>query len=274
MQPRSSDLQFVHFKYFIERNNFFMTMFENENPVMPLADDGDTGGNVSKQYLIPPFQQTGITTDFDTDCDMIAAAKEAGYRVCTGYRYTIHFGIDMIGGSNIRSSGYGEVVSVRLDNSESTYLGNTVLIKYPNAAYGSGTSKRNIYFLYCHLASVNVSVGDYVRPGFIIGVSGATGIGATATHLHLEAFTSKISKSPTEGGSATAVDPIPYLFNKTSTSDDYGYGKGTMVPDCDAPFYGDAYCAGTSSCSHGTKKLYFYDMDKIRNRGNWVAPTF
>lgn len=242
----------------------------------------------TKQYLVPPFPFTGVTADFGRDCEPIAAAQDAGKKVCNAYPYNFHYGIDLIGKKknpnnentfvadmNIRSSGYGEVISVRTpSNPESVALGNTVLVKYPKAAYGSGSSKRDIYFLYCHLASVAVSETDKVYPGELIGVEGASGYGADYAHLHLEAYTSKIETSATESGSIGAVDPTPYLFNKEQESDDYGYGRGTIVPDCDSPFWGAAYCDGsTNGCTHDNK-LYYYNLSKIRNRGDFKNPTF
>ncbi len=236
----------------------------------------------TKQYLIPPFPVTGVTADFGTDCEQIEAAQEVGYAVCEKYPHTFHYGIDLIGRNtnnsadrNIRSSGYGEVVFTRdPDYPESVALGRIILVKYPNAAYGSGSSKRNIYFLYCHLNSIEVNEGDMVYPGDVIGVSGSSGFGTDQIHLHLEAYTEEISISASEGGSIAAVDPTMYLFNKTSENDSFGYGEGTIVPDCDAPFYGAAYCDGTSiGCSH-SENLYFYNRTKIRNRGDFADPTF
>ena len=240
----------------------------------------------TKQYLIPPFPYTGVTADFGTDCEQIAAAQEAGKTVCSLYPYTFHYGTDLIGKDknskgvfvgirNIRSSGYGEVVSVRNpDNPEKVALGRTVLVKYPNAAYGSGASKRDIYFLYCHLESTAVSSGQKVFPGDLIGVEGNSGYGAVAIHLHLEAYTSKITTSATEGGSISAVDSAIYFFNKTQEDDSYGYGRSTIVPDCDSPFGAAAYCDGTpDKCTH-SNNLYFYNVAKIRGRGNFRNPTF
>ena len=260
--------------------------------VFPAVDGGSTPDPnppknfPTKQYLIPPFPYTGVTADFGTDCEQIAAAQEAGKTVCSLYPYTFHYGTDLIGKDknsedvfvgirNIRSSGYGEVVSVRNpDNPEKVALGRTVLVKYPNAAYGSGASKRDIYFLYCHLESIAVSSGQKVFPGDLIGVEGNSGYGAVAIHLHLEAYTSKITTSATEGGSISAVDSAIYFFNKTQEDDSYGYGRSTIVPDCDSPFGAAAYCDGTpTKCTHNNK-LYFYNMAKIRGRGNFRNPTF
>lgn len=252
--------------------------------------DGDTdennASNVKKQYLVPPYAYSGVTADFGTDCGMIAAAQDAGRKVCDKYPFTVHYGADFAGRTSmanpvvtrqIKSSGYGIIINIRDyptdEAAEITNLGRTVLIKYPNAAYGTGTNKRDIYFLYCHLESIDSSltVGEYVSPNAIIGVAGKSGKGADSNHLHLEAFTTQISTSPSEGGSATyCVDPINYLFNNSSTTSVTGVRM--LMPDCDAPFYRDAYCDG-STCEH-TEILYFYNINKINNRGNYVAATF
>ncbi|RVU27116.1 M23 family metallopeptidase [Streptomyces antnestii] len=54
---------------------------------------------------------------------------------------------------------------------------------------------------YCHQSSLNVSAGQKVTSGDVIGRVGATG-NVTGPHLHLEVH---------PGGAATAVDPAPWL---------------------------------------------------------------
>lgn len=44
----------------------------------------------------------------------------------------------------------------------------------------------NIYALYAHLSKFEVSLGDYVEEGAVIGLSGATGEALTEPHLHFE----------------------------------------------------------------------------------------
>ena len=240
-----------------------------------------------KQYLVSPFCCTAMTADFDTDCEMIAAAKN-GIK-CNGYRFSVHHGIDLIGSSsltsvsstyNIMSSGFGEVVDIRqFATDELAYSknpGNTVMVKYPNAAFGNGNSCRDVYFLYCHLKcnSINVSVGDIVTPNTMIAMEGATGKGAQdGRHLHLEAFSEAISKSPSEGGStSTLLDPTIFLFNKLSSEDSYQYGTRKLIVDNDAPYNRAAYCDSCSS--HNGQKLYYYNIAKVHSRGSFVMPTF
>ncbi|MGW1895355.1 M23 family metallopeptidase [Streptomyces sp. NPDC002004] len=57
---------------------------------------------------------------------------------------------------------------------------------------------------YCHQSSINVSVGQKVSTGDVIGRVGATG-NVTGPHLHLEVH---------PNGQATAVDPAPWLRGK------------------------------------------------------------
>ncbi|CAK7287056.1 M23 family metallopeptidase [Streptomyces sp. RM1] len=60
---------------------------------------------------------------------------------------------------------------------------------------------------FCHQSSINVSVGQKVTTGEVIGRVGATG-NVTGPHLHLEVH---------PGGQATGVDPAPWLRDKGLT---------------------------------------------------------
>ncbi|MGW3203597.1 M23 family metallopeptidase [Streptomyces sp. NPDC001135] len=57
---------------------------------------------------------------------------------------------------------------------------------------------------FCHQSSINVSVGQKVSTGEVIGRIGATG-NVTGPHLHLEVH---------PGGQATGIDPAPWLRDK------------------------------------------------------------
>ena len=76
-------------------------------------------------------------------------------------------------GKNVRSSAAG-VVETRKD------LGNTSYGKYLVVRHSGGWKT-----LYAHLNSFNVSVGQNVSTGTIIGKVGSTG-GSTGPHLHYE----------------------------------------------------------------------------------------
>ncbi|MFF7355228.1 M23 family metallopeptidase [Streptomyces filipinensis] len=60
---------------------------------------------------------------------------------------------------------------------------------------------------FCHQSSINVSVGQKVSTGEVIGRIGATG-NVTGPHLHLEVH---------PGGQATGIDPAPWLRDKGLT---------------------------------------------------------
>lgn len=67
--------------------------------------------------------------------------------------------------------------------------GNTIVINH-----GSGVTT-----IYMHLERINVSVGQSVNRGDIIGIKGTTGA-STGIHLHFEI---RINNSP--------IDPLPVL---------------------------------------------------------------
>lgn len=58
-------------------------------------------------------------------------------------------------------------------------FGICVIIDIPNTPW---------YYIYAHLSAVKVTVGETVKPGDIIGLSGATG-DVTGPHLHVQAST-------------------------------------------------------------------------------------
>ncbi|MEU1693797.1 M23 family metallopeptidase [Streptomyces hirsutus] len=60
---------------------------------------------------------------------------------------------------------------------------------------------------YAHQSSINVSVGQQVNTGDVIGRVGSTG-NSTGAHLHLEVHT---------GGSGTGIDPLAWLQSKGLT---------------------------------------------------------
>ena len=99
----------------------------------------------------------------------------------------MHSGVDMTApyGQTIRAMEAGRVI---LAGPYGGY-GNTVVIDH-----GGGMTT-----LYAHQSSLNVSYGDTVQAGDIVGAAGASGL-ATGPHLHFEVRV---------GGQA--VDPAPYL---------------------------------------------------------------
>ena len=101
-----------------------------------------------------------------------------------------HTGVDFEAdeGTEVRSVAAGEVVEAGMDGS----FGNNIVIKHRDGTYTQ----------YGHLSSINVSVGQQVKPGQKIALSGSTG-NTTGPHLHFEART-----SPEYGSD---MDPVAYL---------------------------------------------------------------
>ncbi len=113
-----------------------------------------------------------------------------GWRWVMGIR-DYHTGIDMSGwdiyGKPVLASNTGVVVYVK---SLSYGYGNHILIDH-----GGGQ-----YTLYAHLSGFNVSTGQAVSKGDVIGYVGNTGW-STGAHLHFEIWVN-----------GTHVDPYPYFF--------------------------------------------------------------
>ena len=112
----------------------------------------------------------------------------AGFGTYYPYGYAVnHTGVD-IGvsiGNNVYSAASGKVVlakTVTTDPNGAKYkgYGNYIIVDH-----GVGSDGRNIKTLYGHLSSVNVSVGQTVAQGQVIGYSGNTG-NSTGPHLHFE----------------------------------------------------------------------------------------
>ncbi len=99
----------------------------------------------------------------------------------------LHTGLDMAGarGTNIRAAAGGRVILAGWNGG----YGYSVVIVHP----GGMTT------LYAHQKAVNVSVGQQVKAGDIIGFVGTSGL-STGPHLHFEV---RINGTP--------VDPVPYF---------------------------------------------------------------
>lgn len=103
-------------------------------------------------------------------------------------------------GRNVRSSAAGTVETVR-------DLGNTSYGKYIVIRHAEGWTT-----LYAHLRSFNVSVGQKVSTGTIIGKVGSTG-GSTGPHLHYEQRKNGVVQRVVLNGVA-----VKYYGNTTITS--------------------------------------------------------
>lgn len=103
-----------------------------------------------------------------------------------GY-YRMHSGLDIGGaqGANIYATNDGTVIVAGVQGG----YGNTIVVDH-----GEGLSS-----LYAHQSKFNVSVGDDVKRGDVIGFVGSTGM-STGPHLHFEM---RMFGSP--------IDPMPFM---------------------------------------------------------------
>jgi murein DD-endopeptidase MepM/ murein hydrolase activator NlpD len=108
-----------------------------------------------------------------------------------GYRWgRLHAGVDIsvLGTDRVHAALAGTVVKVGFQNQYAGY-GNIVLLRHGN---GLAT-------LYAHLARMDVSAGERVERGELLGRAGCTG-SCTGQHLHFEV---RVAGKP--------VNPMPYL---------------------------------------------------------------
>lgn len=91
----------------------------------------------------------------------------------------------------------GKVVKVNYNGQ--TEAGKSVTVEYERA------DQTKVQVTYAHLDSVSVKVGDTVKAGQQLGISGNTGTRTTGPHLHLEVKTIQAN------GSFRNIDPAAYL---------------------------------------------------------------
>lgn len=108
-------------------------------------------------------------------------------------------------GSRAIAVSWGTVVCVATWSAPGKIAGEGPVTQWGDA-YGTHvvirTGSRRYDYAYCHLSRVVVDVGDQVRPGQVIGLTGHTGgSGNFGPHLHLEA-------RPAGGRFGSDVDPI------------------------------------------------------------------
>lgn len=106
-------------------------------------------------------------------------------------RYRMHHGLDMSNplGTPVLATVDGEVIHAGVDDPVllapfNNFYGNAVVIRLDRKLEIAG-SEIDVFVLFGHLNSVNVSVGQRVSPQDIIGEIGMTGI-AIGPHLHIE----------------------------------------------------------------------------------------
>lgn len=115
----------------------------------------------------------------------------------------LHEGIDISGtgyGSPIYAIADGVAVNVSPE-CKSCYQwsnGNYIVIKHDN----------NIYSVYAHLSGFNITEGQQVKKGDVIGFMGNSGF-VTGTHLHLGLYKGE----PFAGGYTQSMDPLSAIYS-------------------------------------------------------------
>ncbi|NLO01910.1 MAG: M23 family metallopeptidase [Bacteroidales bacterium] len=133
--------------------------------------------------------------------DLKRTASGWGYRIHPIYKVRkMHYGMDFTApvGTPIYATGDGKVVEVKGSKNSRSGFGLAIIIDH---GFGYQT-------IYAHLNAFNVSMGQQIKRGDIIGFVGNTG-GSTAPHLHYEVH---------KNGSP--VNPQHYYF-KDLSPDEY-----------------------------------------------------
>ncbi len=170
---------------------------------LALQQQQQQSGNSGSSAGTPTVQQPTYTPPVQSSGNFIWPAP--GFSYISSYYGTrwvsqFHKGIDIgdagIHGGAAVASQSGTVVAVYStcihDRPKNKYgcgcggnYGNYVLISH-DSTYST---------MYAHLASVNVSVGDYVSQGQVVGYIGCTGF-STGDHLHFEVRVNGVQKDP------------------------------------------------------------------------------
>jgi murein DD-endopeptidase MepM/ murein hydrolase activator NlpD/uncharacterized protein YraI len=141
----------------------------NQNPGEPEHLGWDFGGKVGEPIVAGPSGGVVVRTLVCTKC---TAEKPSSFQ--QGFK----IGDPAVFSHEGWGFGYGTFVIVRYDN--------PILPQSTRDRLASrGLGGAHLFALYGHLASFNVSVGQTIAPGGLIGVCGNTG-NSEAPHLHLE----------------------------------------------------------------------------------------
>lgn len=136
---------------------------------------------LDKDYFLCPIQYSrGFLIRSDTKGDGSFAANRNGKRW--------HRGIDLVAalGTPVMAARSGKVILTR---DEKFGMGNYIILQHAN----------NLTTLYGHLSKVFVSLGQFVRQGEVIGLSGKTGNANSPgmePHLHFEVKKEGIPQDP------------------------------------------------------------------------------
>lgn len=169
------------------------------------------------QKLIMPVNNSTITATF----------KNKKYYTRFGF---VHYGIDIIGDSNVWSCGDGIVTLTGLSNTYGKYAS----VIYPDV---KGSAFPFLLANYFHLNSVSVTPGQVVSKDTRVGIMGCTGKYVTGIHLHFELFPLQCINAlihynaPDYLPNNNKINPLSILHLKTSP------------PDCQSiSFTNDGYC--------------------------------
>lgn len=105
---------------------------------------------------------------------------ELDYRENVGSHLAIDIKLPV--GTPIHSIANGRVVKTSM---QSDGFGHHIVIEHPNAPDPNGSGTTTLYSCYVHMSDINVSEGQTVLKGDIIGKSGNTGT-STTPHLHFQ----------------------------------------------------------------------------------------
>jgi len=175
-----------------------------------------TFAEAASQKLIQPINNARITAGY----------LNTNYYQKFGFK---HYGWDLVSATTDRTvwgSGKGTVLATGYDN----ILGNTVIVKYPQAYIHGTKTTKDVVIRYNHLASIKVSKGQSVTKDTTLGIYGNTGKYSTDAHLHFEidTDTAYYQYSPTLGTSSniikagtagTVLSPKNVLYTKNSSPD-------------------------------------------------------
>jgi murein DD-endopeptidase MepM/ murein hydrolase activator NlpD len=151
-----------------------------ENYIMQIKKEKEEIEKIKSEYI--PRQYFEFMPAYPLE--KIEISTPFGYkRLYNNKKYSIHYGVDFVSaeGTPIRSILSGKITLA----SNFYYQGNVIFINH-----GKG-----IISMYCHLASIFVKKGQFVKAGEIIGTVGDTGQ-TTNPHLHLSLYINKIPVDP------------------------------------------------------------------------------
>ena len=115
----------------------------------------------------------------------------------------MHDGVDIlaVAGTNVHAMMCGEVIHIRTDLPQDELHKGRASKGYEAGSYGNTITIKSkdkegnvIYLYYAHMSKINVTVGQKIKHGKIIGLSGSTGnamaVDVIYRHVHMEAGTS------------------------------------------------------------------------------------